>query len=153
VLLSPSAHGGANWQTTTFDPDTGLFYLHAEQGYSVFFLTDTDAKPEGYGGRDDKVWANEFIEAIDYRTGKTRWKHDIGQGSAYQGLLSTAGKLLFTGGNSGNALALDPETGRTLWHVNLGGVMNNAPITYELDGRQYLLVAGADSLFAFTSPR
>jgi alcohol dehydrogenase (cytochrome c) len=153
TLVSPSAHGGTNWQTPTFDPDTGLFYLHAEKGYSVFFLTDTNDKPEGYGGRDDKVWAAEFIEAVDYRTGKVRWKHDIGPGGAFQGLLSTAGKLLFTGDNSGNALALDPQDGRTLWHVNLGGVMNNAPITYELDGRQYLLVAGHDSLFAFTLPR
>ena len=153
TLVSPSAHGGTNWQTPTFDPETGLFYLHAEKGYSVFFLTDTGDKPEGYGGRDDKVWASEFIEAIDYRTAKVRWRHDIGPGSAFQGLLSTAGKLLFTGDNSGYALALDPETGRTVWHVNIGGIMTNAPITYELDGRQYLLVAASDCLFAFALPR
>ena len=152
-LLSPSAHGGTNWQTPSFDPETDLFYLHAEQGYSVFFLTDTNAKPEGWGGRDDKLWAREFIEAIDYKTGKIRWTHEIGQGSAYMGVLSTAGNLLFTGDNSGNALALDPAEGRTLWHTNLGGAMDNAPMTYELDGRQYVLLAAHDSLFAFTLPQ
>jgi alcohol dehydrogenase (cytochrome c) len=150
-LVTPSAHGGTNWQTPSFDPDTGLFYLHAEQGYSVFFLSDESAKPEGFAGRDDKIWAKEFIEAIDYKTGKIRWTHDIGYGSNFQGVLTTAGDLLFTGDNSGNAMALDPATGKTLWHTNLGGVMNNAPITYELDGRQYLLLAGGESLYAFTS--
>jgi alcohol dehydrogenase (cytochrome c) len=58
-----------------------------------------------------------------------------------------------TGDSWGNALAVDPATGRTLWHTNLGANMNNAPITYELDGRQYLLFAAGDSLFAFTLPR
>jgi acido-empty-quinoprotein group A len=152
TLVEPSAHGGTNWQTPSFDPGLGLFFLHAERSYSVFFLTDTGEKPEGYGGRDDKIWAEEFIEAIDYKTGKVRWKHDIGQGSGFMGILTTEGKLLFSGDNAGNALALDPVTGRTLWHVNLGGVMNNAPITYQLDGLQYLLCAADDALFAFTLP-
>jgi alcohol dehydrogenase (cytochrome c) len=152
TLVEPSAHGGTNWQTPSFDPNLGLFFLHAERSYSVFFLTDTGEKPEGYGGRDDKIWAEEFIEAIDYKTGKVRWKHDIGQGSGFMSILTTEGKLLFSGDNAGNALALDPVTGRTLWHVNLGGVMNNAPITFQLDGRQYLLCAADDALFAFTLP-
>ncbi len=152
TLVEPSAHGGTNWQTPAFSPKTGLFYLHAEKSYSVFFLTDTDAKPEGYGGRDDKIWAKEFIEAIDYQTGRVRWRHDIGPGSSYMGMLSTAGNLLFSGDNSGNALALDPANGHTIWHTNLGGVMNNAPVTYELDGKQYLLFAAGDSLYAFTLP-
>jgi alcohol dehydrogenase (cytochrome c) len=152
TLVSPSAHGGTNWQTPAFDPKTGLFYLHAENSYSVFFLTDTDPKPEGYGGRDDKVWAAEFVEAIDYKTCKIRWTHDIGPGGAFMSILSTEGNLLFSGDNSGNALALDAVTGHTLWHANLGGVMNNGPITYELDGRQYLVLAADDSLFGFTLP-
>jgi alcohol dehydrogenase (cytochrome c) len=152
TLVEPSAHGGTNWQTPSFDPNLGLFFLHAERSYSVFFLTDTGEKPEGYGGRDDKIWAEEFIEAIDYKTGKVRWKHDIGQGSGFMSILTTEGKLLFSGDNAGNALALDPVTGRTLWHVNLGGVMNTAPITYQLDGRQYLLCAADDALFAFMLP-
>jgi len=89
---------------------------------------------------------------MDYRTGKVRWKHDIGHGSNYMSMLSTACKLLLSGDNSGNAIALDPADGKTLWHVNLGGIMNNAPMTYELDGQQYLLFAANDSLFAFTLP-
>jgi alcohol dehydrogenase (cytochrome c) len=67
-------------------------------------------------------------------------------------LLSTAGKLLFTADTSGNLLALDPTTGRTLWHLNLGR-MAASPMTYELDGRQYLLFAIQDMLYAFALPR
>ena len=69
------------------------------------------------------------------------------------GVLSTAGNLLFTGDNSGNALALDPVEGRTLWHANLGGSVTNGPITYELDGTQYLVVAAGDTLFGFAMLR
>jgi acido-empty-quinoprotein group A len=152
TLVEPSAHGGTNWQTPAFNPGLGLFFLHAERSYSVFFLTDTGEKPEGYGGRDDKIWAEEFIQALDYKSGKVRWRHDIGRGMNYMSMLSTQGQLLFSGDNSGNALALAPADGKTLWHANLGGIMNNAPITYELDGRQYLLLAANDSLFAFTLP-
>lgn len=96
----------AQLSAQTPDTQTGR-----RKGDSVFFLIDTNDEPEGHGGRDDKIWVAEFIEAVDYRTGKVRWKHDIGPGGAFQGLLSTAGTLLFTGDNSGNALALDPQEG------------------------------------------
>ena len=69
------------------------------------------------------------------------------------GLLTTAGKLLFGGDGAGNALALDPATGRTVWHVNLNEDMLNGPITYELDGRQYVVLAAGAKLFAFTLPQ
>ena len=69
------------------------------------------------------------------------------------GLLTTAGKLLFGGDGSGNALALDPATGRTVWHVNLNEDMLNGPITYELDGRQYVVLAAGAKLFSFTLPQ
>lgn len=71
---------------------------------------------------------------------------------AHSGILTTAGKLLFAGDASGNALALDPATGRTLWHVNLNEPMANGPITYEIAGRQYVLLAAGAKLFAFTLP-
>ena len=65
------------------------------------------------------------------------------------GLLTTAGKLLFGGDVGGNIVAFDPANGKPLWHSRIGQV-TNAPETYMLDGRQYLLVAAGDALFAFT---
>ncbi len=134
----------------TFDPDTGLFYVSARRLYSIFYLT-AEGKAEGWGGRDSNLWAESVLQAIDYQTGKIRWSHELGSGEDVAGLLSTAGKLLVTADTSGNLLALDPTSGRTLWHVNAGR-MAASPMTYQLEGRQYLLFAVQDILYAFALP-
>jgi alcohol dehydrogenase (cytochrome c) len=72
-----------------------------------------------------------------------------GAGGASNGLLTTAGRLLFAADAGGNFVARDPANGRPLWHARIGNV-SNAPETYMLDGRQYVLVAAGDSLYAFT---
>jgi outer membrane protein assembly factor BamB len=59
---------------------------------------------------------------------------------------------VFTADNGPNLLALDPATGKTLWHLNIGGSLTGSPMTYELDGRQYLLFAAHDLLCAFALP-
>jgi alcohol dehydrogenase (cytochrome c) len=92
--------------------------------------------------------------AIDYKTGKVVWSHELGDksGVLISGLLTTAGNVLFGGDSFGNFLGMDPATGKTLWHTNLGQFVTNAPMTYKLDGRQYLLVAANDTWFAFALP-
>ena len=65
-------------------------------------------------------------------------------GEVTAGILTTAGHLLFTADNSGNLMALDPENGKTLWHAQAGGHLVSSPMTYELDGKQYLLTAVQD---------
>ena len=65
------------------------------------------------------------------------------------GLLTTAGNLLFAGGNSQDLVALNATTGDALWHARLGNSVSNGPITYEMDGRQYVIVGAGDTLFAF----
>ena len=113
TLVSPASGGAANWPAPTFDPTTGLFYLNATESYSVYYQTDFDEQPEGYGGRDDGVWSRNVLTAIDYRTGKVAWSHPYQNGGARSGLLTTAGKLLFAGDPFGNFVALERGTGRT----------------------------------------
>jgi alcohol dehydrogenase (cytochrome c) len=72
-----------------------------------------------------------------------------GFGNAFPGILSTADKLLFTGDPTGNLLAFDPAMRRILWHFRVGAMVSNGPSTYMLNGSQYLLAAGGDTLFAF----
>lgn len=152
ALVMPSEDGATNWFPPSFDPETGYFYVRATRSAAVYYLTDISAKPEAWGGIDKTVWRGpSSIEAIDGTTGKVVWDHATGVG-AVSGILTTAGRLLFGGDGSGNALALDPATGRTLWHTNLNEVMFNGPVTYELDNRQYLLLAAGGKLFAFTLP-
>jgi alcohol dehydrogenase (cytochrome c) len=67
-----------------------------------------------------------------------------------QGILTTAGKLLFSGDPTGNLIAFDPEADHILWHFRMTAPLTNGPMTYELDGRQYLVVGAGDTLFAFT---
>lgn len=152
ALVIPSENGATNWFPPSLDPETGFFYVRVTRSAAVYYLTDTSSKPEAWGGVDKTVWTGpSSIEAIDSKTGKIVWDHPTGQG-AISGILTTAGKLLFGGDGSGNALALDPLTGQTLWHVNLNELMFNGPVTYELDDRQYVLFAAGGKLFAFALP-
>jgi acido-empty-quinoprotein group A len=151
ALVEPTSDGGTNWMAPSFDPQTGLFYVNARRGFSVYYLT-APGKPEGWAGRDRILWANSTVRALDYRTGKVVWNHEIGNGESIAGILTTAGHLLFTADNSGNLLALDPATGKTLWHLNAGGHLVASPMTYQLDGRQYLIIPVEDILYAFALP-
>jgi len=90
-----------------------------------------------------------MLQAIDYKTGAIKWSHKWEGGGARAGILSTAGNLLFTGDGSGNFIAMDAKTGTPLWHANIASQVSNAPITYELDGSQYVVVGAGDTLFGF----
>jgi len=151
TLVEPGSDGATNWMAPSFDPDTGLFYVIARRIFSIFYKT-AKGKPEGWGGRDRNLWSNTVLQAIDYKDGKIRWSHELGESSGTQGILTTAGGLLFTADNSGNLLALDPRTGKTLWHVNAGGKLVSSPMTYELDGKQYVLTAVQDVVFVWSLP-
>jgi alcohol dehydrogenase (cytochrome c) len=151
ALVEPGSDGATNWMAPSFDSQTGLFYVNARRIFSVYYNTAT-GKAEGWGGRDRNLWANSTLRGLDYRTGKVVWNHEIGEDESIAGILTTAGHLLFSGDNSGNLLALDPATGKTLWHLNLGGELLASPMTYELDGRQYILMPVMDVLYAFALP-
>lgn len=150
VLVSPSAGGGTNWPAPSYDPQTGLLYVGSARTFSVFYLTDTDPRPEGWAGLDTTVGdAGDALIAIDYKTGKIAWRHDWPSGNGVVSMLSTAGKLLFSS-NGANLIAFDPANGTILWHAGLTDAPSAGPISYMLDGKQYVLVAAGDTLFAFT---
>ena len=138
-----------NWPSPTFSPATGLFYVSAAQAYSVWYIYDAGKNPMGWGGTDRGGWAQNMVQAIDYQTGKVRWSHKW-EGGGLSGLLSTAGNLLFSGdGSSGNFVALNATTGDPLWRAGVRTAVSNGPITYTLDGLQYVVVGAGDTLWAF----
>ena len=92
-----------------------------------------------------------MLQAIDYQTGKIRWSHEIGK-DAFAGVLTTESGLTFTGDISGNVLALDTTNGKTLWHAGSGASIVSSPTSYELDGRQYVLMSSGGGLFAWALP-
>ena len=150
VLVSPNTSGATNWPPPSFDPETGLFYVGSAENFSVFYLTDTDPHPEGWGAAErDAGYFGSFLNAIDYKTGKIAWRHRYTFGWGPVGMLTTAGKLLFTGDSMQNLIAFNPANGDILWHAGLADSLSNGPITYMLDGRQYLIAGAGDSLYAF----
>jgi alcohol dehydrogenase (cytochrome c) len=151
-LIAPNEGGLTNYRSPSFDPKTGLFLVDAKPGYGIYFAKPADGT-FGWAGADYDVWSKSVLEAIDYQTGKTRWTHELGPGTAGAGVLTTDSGLLFTGDVAGNILALRTGDGKTLWHAGTGANMQTSPITYELDGRQYVLAGSGGVLFAWALPQ
>jgi alcohol dehydrogenase (cytochrome c) len=150
VLIAPNESGGTNYRSPSFDPATGTFIVSAHDAYGIYFF-----KPEhgtyGWAGADYNVYGKGVLRAIDYQTGKVRWNHELGESASAAGVLTTASGVTFSGDSVGNALALRTSDGTTLWHSAIGRV-GNGPVTYELDGRQWVLLGGGSALYAFTLP-
>jgi alcohol dehydrogenase (cytochrome c) len=150
VLIAPNEGGATNFRPPSFDPKTGLLIVNAQDGYGIYFF-----KPEhgsyGWAGADYTLAGKSFLRAIDYKTGKIVWDHPIGDGGGSAGVLTTATGLTVSGDNASNLLVLRSSDGATLWHENIGRVQG-APITYLLDGKQYLVVGGGSSLYAYALP-
>jgi len=149
ALVSPNQGGAANWHPPSFSPETGLFYVNSTRAFSVYYIFDDDEKPQGWGGNDRSGFSEGMMQAIDYKTGKVRWSHKWEGTIGRFGVLSTAGNLVFTGDPSNNFVALNARTGEALWHANLAAPQSNGPITFELDGSQYVVTAAGDTLFSF----
>jgi alcohol dehydrogenase (cytochrome c) len=150
TLVAPDEVGATNFRSPSFDAHTGLFIVSAVDAYGIYFF-----KPEhgnyGWAGADYGVHTTGELRALDYQTGAVRWRHPLNGGSGTAGVLTTESGLTFTGDSPGNALALRTSDGTTLWHSGIGRV-GNPPITYELDGRQFVLMAAGPALFAFALP-
>ena len=107
ALVSPNQGGATNWQSPSFSPLTGLFYVSAARAFSIYYIYDPSDNPMGWGGFDRGGWSESMIQAIDYKTGKVRWTHKWEGNAARSGLVSTAGNVLFSGGPSNDIVALD----------------------------------------------
>src|SRR5882672_688073 len=168
----PGVQGATNWYSPSYSPRTGLFYVSAWQDYASVFVKEAQKYEEGrrfVGGRPASpipggqnvpslkrgpinVWTEAAghgeVIALDPRTGAKKWKFAMTDVTD-SGILTTATDLLFTGGREGYFHALDARTGALLWKANLGGQVASGPMTYQVDGKQYVAVAAGHSLFAF----
>jgi alcohol dehydrogenase (cytochrome c) len=153
-IVSPPAGGTINWQPPAYNPDTGLFYITEHNAFSIFYLTDPDPRGSmGLGGKEEVRVGQRgsFLTAIDPKTGKIAWRRDYGGingGGGGGGLLTTAGGLVFSSDAAGNFVAYDASSGTPLWHSRIGQA-SNPPQTWMIDGKQYIVVAVGDTLYAF----
>jgi alcohol dehydrogenase (cytochrome c) len=136
-----------NYPPPTFSPDTGLFYVHEQNTLRINYLLEPDPRGSmGLGGTGNGAnlsWGT-FLDAIDYKTGKVKWRHEINNSV---GLTSTAGGVIFLNG-SGGIEALEAATGRPLWHSEIGG-LSSPPETFLIDGKQHVLAAASSGLYMF----
>ena len=167
----PGVQGGTNWYSPSYSPRTGLFYVSAWEDYATIFVSEAvDYSPgqrylggrptspipgapnPGLRGAPINNWTEATghgsVMALDIRTGQKKWKFDMTDVTD-AGILTTASDLLFTGGREGYFHALDAKTGALLWKASVGGPVAAAPITYRIDGKQYVAVAAGHALFVY----
>jgi alcohol dehydrogenase (cytochrome c) len=170
----PGNQGGTNWYPPAYSPRTGLFYLSAWENYATIYRREEAEYQPGrffVGGTFTVVgpapntpgmptlrrgpintWTEAVgtgaVIAVDPKTGEHKWKFEMSDVSD-SGMLTTASDLLFTGGREGYFQALDARTGKLLWKANLGGQIVAGPMSYEVDGKQYIATIAGQNLVAF----
>lgn len=157
AYVCPDATGGTNWAASSYDPITGLFYVPVREGCALYTRETISPKPGdpftgGDQQEDHKRGAPGSVRAVDPLTGEIRWSFPMHRGSAAAGVLGTAGGVVFASDPEGSLVALDARTGVMLWHYQTGGEIRSSPISYEVDGKQYVAIAGDSTLFVFGLP-
>jgi acido-empty-quinoprotein group A len=148
-----------NWQAPAYNRKTGLFYVNAVEGKAIYYLIDTSEHPSGYGGTGAGIGVSTHVlKAIDPLTGEPAWMHEYpnlnnAPGTVGSSLLTTAGNLLITGDDQKSVIIYSADKGTILWHHDLSANESDGPITYMLDGKQWILFAAGDSLYAYSLPK
>jgi alcohol dehydrogenase (cytochrome c) len=152
----PAVTGATNWPSTAYNPATGLFYLMAAETCTVF-TKNSQWFVQGqsfYGGttrRSPGDAGAKFLRALDVQTGKIVWEiPGLSGGVIASGVMTTAGGLIFFGDAAGGAfVAADARTGKLLWHFNTGLGWKAGPMTYLIEGRQYIGMMAGSTMMVF----
>ena len=154
TTVSPSIGGGTNWFSPSYSPQTDLLYVMAYDGETTYYIREDDyvagERFTGGGGVTPLPAAKygSAVRAISPQTGDLKWEYPV-QPRSTAGVLSTAGDLVFSGTIDGFFFALDGNTGEERWHINLGSRVHAAPMSYMVDGKQYVAIAAGNVLFTF----
>jgi alcohol dehydrogenase (cytochrome c) len=170
----PGNQGGTNWYPPSYSPRTELFYFSAWEGYASIYRKETSVYQPGRNfsgggftvlapvpgaptvgiGRRGPInnWTDAVghgaVIAVDPQSGEQKWKFNQFDVTD-SGILTTGSDLLFTGGREGYFYALDAKAGTMLWKASLGGQIVAPPITYEVDGKQYVAVIAGNLLATY----
>jgi alcohol dehydrogenase (cytochrome c) len=163
VAVCPGGGGGANMPDASYSPITKLFYVRVSDTCGLYVsgddpLTGSRWFGRGRGGSPEARKALEalqadyprsfYIRAMDPFTGRKVWDYPMPFG--HEGVLSTAGGLVFLGSPNGGLLALDAKTGNPAWHMNVGQPLTEAsPMTYMVQGKQYITLPGVGVIVSY----
>jgi alcohol dehydrogenase (cytochrome c) len=153
--VCPALDGATNWYSASFNPLTNLYYVQTNDKCGVFTRTDQEwAAGRGFMGGSFRQAPNEpaqrNLRALDIRTGKIVWEvPQTGAVNSWGGVLSTAGRVVFFGDDSGALAASDAETGKRLWSFQTSQLWKASPMTYQFDNQQYVAIASGSTIIAF----
>jgi alcohol dehydrogenase (cytochrome c) len=156
--VCPSMIGATNWFSPSYNPATHLFYFIALEDCGIFYR-----KPEKFsegktfygtgvrrppGGTKEKI-----LLAYNLNTGEFQWRYpQVGDGGSSAGTMATASGLVFFGDDSESFEAVDGKTGEPLWHFNTGQRIRASPMSYAVNGKQYVAIAAGNDFFSFALP-
>jgi alcohol dehydrogenase (cytochrome c) len=166
MLVYPDNQGGTNWYNPAFSPRTGLFYIPSWMDAGSVYTSRKEDYREGNmypgGGATHDVpglrpgpnnlrlpsmgWG--AIQAVDPQTGDVKWQFKMADVTD-SGVLATASDLVFAGGREGYFYALDARSGAMLWKGMVGGQVSAGPVTYAVDGKQYVSIPAGNAVFTF----
>jgi alcohol dehydrogenase (cytochrome c) len=158
TYICPGINGATNWFSPSYNPDTGLYYVLALENCNVYFVKPKPfTQGETFYGTGTKLPADEHAQkvllALSPSDGKQIWRYpQVGRGESWGGTLTTAGGLVFFGDDAGTFEAVDAETGQPLWHFNTGQSFYASPMTYSMNGIQYVAICAGSDLFSFALP-
>jgi alcohol dehydrogenase (cytochrome c) len=152
----PDMHGGTNFMPPSYDPARRLFFVTARETCAAYFPIKQEIRPGfsstsgGLRRMQDRAYG--ALRALDPATGERKWEFRYPT-PTMAGVMSTASGLVFAGDNEGNFSAFDAVSGKPLWHYPTGSsIWGAAAMSYQLDGRQYVLIASGSTLVAFALP-
>jgi alcohol dehydrogenase (cytochrome c) len=153
--ICPGIVGATNWFSPSYNPNTALFYVMALENCNLYF---SNPKPftqgETFYGTGTKHPVGEdskkVLLALSPSDGKKVWQYpQAGRGNSWGGTLTTAGGLVFFADDAESFEAVDAETGHPLWHFNTGQSFSASPMTYAVNGIQYVAIAAGSDVFSF----
>jgi alcohol dehydrogenase (cytochrome c) len=158
TYICPGINGATNWFSPSYNPDTRLFYVMALESCNIFFANPQPfTRGETYYGTGTKLppddEARKILLALSLPDGKVVWRYpQVGKGNSWGGTLTTAGGLVFFGDDAGSFEAVDAGTGHALWHFVTNQTMRSSPMSYAVDGAQYVAVSVESDVFSFSLP-
>ncbi|MEP7353421.1 MAG: PQQ-dependent dehydrogenase, methanol/ethanol family [Acidobacteriota bacterium] len=156
AIVAPSVIGGTNFQAPSYSPITGYYYVQTLDFAQRYTLAPEkfEAGKQYKGGGSASFGEPQIgaIKAIDPETGKIVWEFPVSRTSFTAGVLSTAGNVVFAATAEGNLIALDARTGKSLWHYQTGASMSASPMSYSVDGKQFVSISAGNVLYSFGLP-
>ena len=168
TLVYPNNQGATNWYSPSYSPRTGYFYIptwmdtystytkgpveykEGNQYVGRFPTMTVPALRTGPGAVNQRTPEEGYgaIQAFDAKSGELKWQFKMADVTD-SGVLTTATDLVFAGGREGYFFALDARTGEMLWKGNVGGQVSAGPMSYGVNGKQYVEIAAGSALFVY----